>query len=467
MINDQIFKLVNQKTGETIERIGAFSELAAAKIKSGLLETENAIVKNVLAVKNIVAEQIRVNQLFIRENLFAQKIISPIVETTDLVATGTAQLNEIRPVNQDLVIDLSSPNLPNSPNAGALARLIIKGLEGKTAVVIDEAGNASFSGQIVADSLQINNDATVSGNLASNTLTTNEASISGKLIAGEIESSTINDIQTLLADIKNQPLPDPSNQTNLSNLTNFESITVTGNSNLYNVSVSNSLLVGTTLIDQNSIISLASELKLSALSRINLFDGAVIIARDGTITTRGEIIAQGGIRTNEIRPINPNDDVSVVLNSNEIKNSKLKIRNSLGDEVASVDASGSAYFNNLSLNKYLTATDSAAIIAAPDNFEKNGLFAPAIETATASAGLGILPENSIEVIIYNDNVQKDSLIYLTPTSLSSPVSLTIGQKQDCQSSIIYYPSSNCKSYFKVITNTPSVLPIKFNWLIIN
>ena len=184
------------------------------------------------------------------------------------------------------------------------------------------------------------------------------------------------------------------------------------------------------MIDQNSIISLASELKLSALAKINLFDGAVIIAKDGTITTKGEIIAEKGIRTNEIKAINENDNVNI---------------NNLA-------------INNLTVsNKYLDATSSAVIIAAPDNFAQNGLFAPAIETASASAGLGILPENSQEIVIYNNNIKEDSLIYLTPTSATVSISqLAVGQKV-----------TGTKSYFKVVTNTPSALPIKFNWLIIN
>ena len=445
IFNNQIYN-VKLNTGEIVTRIGAFSELMVGKIKSGLIETENILVDNLLVAKNILVQE---------------KIVSPVVETTDLIATGTAKLNivqtnEIKPQNSDLTIDLNDdvgvdPGV--DPNAGKLAKLIIKGLEGKSAVVIDAVGNASFSGQIIADSLKIDNDATVSGNLASDTLTTNEASISGKLIAGEIESGTIdslssniNDVQKLIADIQNQSMPDPTNYQNISSSViplkrgiqsqemdsllrgndAFENLTVTGNSNLYNVSVSNSLLVGTTLIDQNSIISLASELKLSALSTINLLDGAVIIAKDGTITTKGELIAEGGIRTNEIKPLT--DDGQVTINNLAI--------------------------NNLTINNIST---NSAVIAAPDNFTQNGIFAPAIETATSSAGLGILPENSSEIIIYNNNIKESSLIYLTPTSSTVSISqLSVGEK------II-----GTKSYFKVISNTPSSVPIKFNWLIIN
>ena len=125
--------------------------------------------------------------------------------------------------------------------------------------------------------------------------------------------------------------------------------------------------------------------------------------------------------------------------------------------------------NQLTISdKYLEATTSASIIAAADNFELNGIFAPAIETATASAGIAILPENSSEVIIYNNYVKKDSLVYLTSTSLNAPVSsLSVGQKQDCFQQSNNEAIKQCKSYFKIVTNAPSTLPIKFNWLVIN
>ncbi|MDP1614773.1 MAG: hypothetical protein Q8L68_03155, partial [Methylococcales bacterium] len=394
----KILYSVELNTGKIIQEAGQFAQIITAKIQVGLVEAQNIIVSNTIVAKNIVAKNVRSYELGVRRIFVEEKIVSPIVETTSLTSR-TAQINqvttnEIKPADTDLAIDLQ----PNS--AGVLARLIIKGLEGKTVTTIDSAGNASFSGQIIADSLTINNDATIAGTLTADKIEAENISDLTKTVFDQKQSltdqsSSINDIQALLAEIKSQPLPDPTNQTNISKTTNFDTdvinhvsindLTVTDTSNLYNVSVSNSLLVGTTLLDQNSIISLASELKLSALSTINLFDGAVIIAKDGKITTRGEIIAVGGIRTNEIKALT--DDGQVSINNLTV--------------------------NNLTIDKIST---NSAVIAAADNFEKNGIFAPAIEAATASAGLGILPANQSEIIIYNDRVSADSLIYLTPTS---------------------------------------------------
>ncbi|MFZ5981366.1 MAG: hypothetical protein ACOYVF_12115, partial [Candidatus Zixiibacteriota bacterium] len=334
----------------------------------------------------------------VRNLVVREKISSPVIETDNLVVNDTAKINkvetsEIKPEEKDVIFDLSNNN---QAQGGKLAQLVIKGLEGKTVTTIDAAGNASFSGQVVADSLQIENNASVSGTLTANQLEANEATVSGTLTAKEVQAdnitdienrltrtasdsstlaSNINNIQKLLADIKNDPVPQPETQTDLSNISdltalNLEQLTVAGNTNLYNLSVSNSISTGDLLIENNKILALSWDLNISALSKINFFDGAVTMARDGTITTRGQLIAQAGIRTDEIKALNDTDNVSI---------DKLEI--------------GTLAIND----KYLEATSSAAVIAAADNFQLNGLYAPAIETATSSAGIAILPSNSTEV----------------------------------------------------------------------
>lgn len=580
-----------------------------AQIHNLTVNTVNAVSANIeqLAVgsgqfTNLVASNITIAgktiEQFVDERIktilttnyspIATRLISPVIETTDLIATGSAdiaklQTNEIKPKNGDLTIDLSSPsNTPNPPtpanvtgeessplqeNPGELARLMIKGLEGKTVATIDSVGNATLSGtlaakEVISQQLAVGN-ASISGTLAAQTvssrqLAVNDASVSGTLVAKNIQSeninslttnyqslsTNINDIQKLLADIKNQPLPNVSNTTNLSGLgypseigqqsavssnqsavgseqsaiqqfntstsLSASNLTITGSANLYTASVADSLLVGNLLIKNDSILSLAWELKLSALSTINLFDGAVVIAKNGNITTTGEVVAKGGVRTNEINAINAGDDITVKLKNrsvipsvsegsnvsqtsdsspaergqNDTYNSKLKIENSIGDEVASIDASGSATFKSLALEKFTSATGSASIIAAPDNFVKNGIFAPAIETASETAGVGLLPSNQNEVIIYNDSVKTDSLIYLTPTTSSSQ-QLTVSKKESCalvgagrdlliddapigDSPVGHVNASEtCRPYFKISTPTNNHDEIKFNWLIIN
>ena len=146
--------------------------------------------------------------------------------------------------------------------------------------------------------------------------------------------------------------------------------------------------------------------------------------------------------------------------------------NELGVTQASIDASGSAYFKNgLALDKYLDATTSATIIAASENFAKNGVYAPAIETKYETAGIGLLPENEQEIIIYNESIKENSLIYLTPTNSITNNQLSIISKESClpvsTNSNQFQPISACRPYFKVSTGNTIHSQIKFNWLIIN
>ncbi len=262
-------------------------------------------------------------------------------------------------------------------------------------------------------------------------------------------SNDVNKIQSLLAEIKNQPLSDPQYYQNLpsdqqltindqqfSNQT-IEQLTVTGSSNLYNLAVTGSSTIGQLLIQDNSILSLAWDLKLSALSTIKLFDDAVVISKDGTLTTRGAIIAQGGIKTNKIEPLNSGEKVTI---------SNLAI-------------------NNLAIeNKYLSATSSSAVI----------------ETQLEPAGIGYIPGGESEATIYSNLINEDSLIYLTPTSSSPVGNITVVKKETCdfsrasnsnysssESDVTSGGSRSCKPYFKVAVVKPVDFPILFNWLIIN
>ncbi|QQG44292.1 MAG: hypothetical protein HYW86_00005, partial [Candidatus Roizmanbacteria bacterium] len=565
--------------GNLITEAAAYSKATIANLTAGIITAEEVrsssfVVRSMEAItsniENLTSKILSATDATIARLIVQEKIISPVVETKDLTVTETANLNEIKPVDKDITINLDSsgswvmgdgsnqnPELttqnPQPSDSGPLAKLIIKGLEGKTAASIDAAGNATFSGTLTAEEVRsssfvVRSMEAITSNIEN--LKSKEATISGTLTAKEVKaenidnlesnvqnlsstiedrtsnidqmSNDINDIQATLAKIKSEPLPDAQYYQNINNSSELwvmsdgssatesaqinselitqnpqpiTDLTVTGSSNLYDATITNTAVIGSLFMKDNSILALSSELKLSSLSIINLFDGAVVIAKDGTITTKGTLVAEGGIKTNEIKPINEGEDVSVILKtksegslanasnaetSSEIlrsaqnDNAKFQIQNELGENVASIDASGSAKFNSLSLNKYMEATSSAAIIAAPDNFDKNGLYAPAIETTVETAGVGIVPQNQTEVVIYNNTIKEDSLIYLTPTSNienRTSASLTITKKQSCpsQESKIEDLTSkiSCKPYFKVAIPSPTVAPVNFNWLIIN
>ena len=189
----------------------------------------------------------------------------------------------------------------------------------------------------------------------------------------------------------------------------------------------------------------------------------VKIEKDGSLTTEGTIVAQKGIQTTSLSPINNTDTLEIDLSTKTETPSdkRLSIKNDTR-EVASISSNGDASFEKLNLNSY-DATPSSAIIASADNFKQNGIMAPAIETSAHSAGNGLVPENSSEVVIFNNSINENSLIYLTPVDQVPNGQLTVTAKQSCKN----YSGDICKKYFKVITTTEQHPDIKFNWLIIN
>lgn len=445
--NSSLNKLRCYENGAWVNCFNQTEKNPIGGIYNSTIEQESTI-KNLQEQINNLSSLLTSNYSLLTSNFTVrEKIISPIIET------GRIETKEIKAKNRDLILDLSNEfstgsnsNYSSSENPpaggsesrsetdkGPLAKLIIKGLEGKTAATIDATGNASFSGQLVADSMKINHDATIAGRLKAKEIESeNVTQLEKKLDALQETTNTstsevnavnkntsevkseINEIQKLLAEIKNQPLPDPEYYQNLENNQQLatEQLTVSGKSNLFNLSVAGSSTIGSLLIENDSILSLAWDLKLSALSTIRLFDDAVVISKDGTIQTRGKIITEGGIKTNKI-------------------------------EIA---------------DKFLL--DETSTISAT------------LDARTAIAGNGAINANSSDVIIYNENVNKDSLIYLTPTTQTLDSLLTVSAKESCEdlNNVTIQQFSNeptCKPYFKVALNKPVDYNLSFNWLILN
>ena len=78
------------------------------------------------------------------------------------------------------------------------------------------------------------------------------------------------------------------------------------------------------------------------------------------------------------------------------------------------------------------------------------------QSKTEAAGQGILLLGAPEVIIYNDKITKDSLVYLTKTGDTGNEPLTVVKKVVGE-----------RPYFSVSSGNSMRGEIRFNWLIIN
>lgn len=412
-----------------------------------------------------------------------EKITSPVVETDNLIAQKAQiknlQTQTIRPVpNNDVVIDLaskseSSPSAPlDSSRSGPLSKILIQGLNNQTVASFDAQGNATLSGTLQAQNVEVQNissESVQAGSIESSQFTTKEASVSGTLIANRIEASNITDIEKMVNELKNTPLPDArlyeKNTSVFNSVGPINDITVLNKASFYDASVANSFMAGSVSINDDTITGLAFELKLTALASINLLDGAVMIARDGTLTTKGEVIAQKGVRTNYLSPINKGENIKVSLSNQSPTPASLQILNDDAQQVASINASGSAYFGGgIGVNTFIA--DSG------DVQSKSSLTA-AISTNAQSAGTGEIPSGKSNIIIYNEKLSKNSLIYLTSTSKTENQPVYVSEKRSCDAPTGQNPSdgaptpTDCKSYFIVTIDSPIKTSATFNWWIIN
>lgn len=497
-------------------------------IKNQITNIEKALTDELnitdLKTNQLISKALRSPEDFIeyiRPVTFStDKITSPIIETTEIIASGSSQIEritttEIAPKNSSVIFDLSQKE--SGDQTKQLTEIIVKGLKEKPVVTIDQTGNATFSGQLTSDVVKTNE--LIADSIEAETLQSESATISGTLTAKEIQadniksieerlarmnnaiedsnaltatkssqitpdySEDINEIQRLLGEIKASPLRSGNyyelpereglQQSQLNNgqdLVTFNNANFIGQTNLYNASVTNSFTAGLIAIENQSVTALGADLKLSALSAVDILDGAVRIGREGTLTTQGAMIANGGVKTNTIQAINTNEDIAVILgqqntgtDSGQLVNNKYKILNTLGDEVASIDASGSAYFaDGISLDTFTDASDSASILTSEQNYALSGIAKPALITNNQSAGTATILKGSSEVMIYNDKVSLDSLVYITPTTPTDNKTLYISSKEVCSNG----SQATCKPYFTIALSEPINADIRLNWWII-
>jgi hypothetical protein len=406
--------------------------------------TTNAIVKTSVALANAVIGNLKAGSVKTEEleaktatiNHLSTDFISPIsTESGMITIQGDLNVGNITNL-QNIQIGTSS---------GSLSALVIKGLNNTPVVRIDGEGNASFSGTLAARGVTAET-ATISGALIAktiqseniSTLETNVASLSALLASNTTAfTSNINAVQQELSDIKNIQLPNPAYYQNIDKT--YNDLTVNGTANMYKAHIADSLVVGSLFIQPSSILALSSDLRLSSLGTISLFNDTVVIAKNGDITSKGEVVA-----------------------------ASLAIKNVEGKTVASIDSSGSAKFNEVIAKKFTleNIATQGAYIADSGITNANNMPLPGIQTNAEVAGTGIVPRDQREIVIFNESVTANSLIYLTPTSESESPALSVAKKLMCP----VVPNTigpTCRSYFTVRTGLDIHPDILFNWLIIN
>ncbi len=423
-----IFKLINQKTGEAIEKIGAFADLIAANIKAGRVET--------------------------------QELISPLAEIEE-IKTNRISLSEITSSSEsgDIVINLENQNSTES----AFGKLIVKGKEGQAVASIDAEGNATFAGTLTA------NEATIAGTLFADEIITRHGKF-GDLLAATIsteaspsavmsEEEINNLINEILASAPEATSPAVLAE-NISIPSSVPNLNVLGTASLADTTIAGSLNIGGTLsLADSSINTLYGPLYLQSLGLggIDILAGKIVIDKHGNATFEGDLTVKGRLAANTISPLPENDlviDLAQIPVGPEVTQSafgKLLVKGLDGQTVAFIDASGSARFAEVATQKLIIASDTDVI---PNEGSSSEI------TTNATAGKATLPAGETEITIKSPFVTENTLIYVTPISDTQNKVLFVKAKKAAG-------STNELGWFKVGIDVPINSAIEFNWWLIN
>jgi hypothetical protein len=402
------------------------------------------------------------------QQLTSDNIISP------LASIDTLHTNFISPVDNssNIALDLGNSQLTirNGQTASSSA-----------VAVIDNQGNATFSGTLAARGVQsselnVYNDATISGTLhvgkviadeivgatSSATYVTNVTNIYNStqsansnfgLIPGTTSIGTSS--ETIGQQTAGGYIDISSYSGQLTYVDNLAVATASFSQGLMvfgPTSLSDTSIVGQLSIDGNLILAndsvnvLGADLNLQPLRQggLSIMGGLVYIDTNGNLKIGGNadfaknVTVNGTLATNIISPL-PGNDLSLDtgnsnLNVNNASNSSVLSVNSLGDLVAS----GAATIAKLNLSLIQPAF----------------AISPTEIVATGSAGTASITPYNTQVTIDNPSVTGKSLIYITPTSNTNNQVLYLLRQAPGQS-------------FTVGLQNPSVAPIPFNWIIVN
>jgi len=423
-------------------RIGAFANLTVAKLSSGIGDFRD-LVSNTLTTSTVRTDDL------VSPLITASHITTP----TSLTLTSQTSNEPVLIVEGELVTDTLSARFAQ-----------LEKLEAKEIIA-----ERITTKEILADSI-IGLDA----KLASlSTATT--SSISDQ----ELESITTR-IKSRLANLTGEyptaldiPVPDnsPSIASSAANLisNNLSSSTlasadidfatinnylaVLGHTTLTTLEVT-SYLYTETITSQTNTLALQPHGGVIRLASDTLVvDSAGEVFVNGNLTVNGRLLADSGqLNTLELGTPKTATDSPTTTAFGRL----LAIYNEQGEEVATIDASGSATLADL--------TTQLITIAAPAPTASASGLAEILGTtqSNSTAGEAILFSPNTELIIHSPFVTPDSLVYLTPTGNTDNQVLYIKTKHTCPDPT----DSTCTPSFTVGIDSSASTDIPFNWWII-
>ncbi len=385
------YNLADSITGQIVEELAGFSQAIIANIKAGAIETKE------LATDSFIAFQGTVDNMLVKSGLVA----------------GNIQTKLISPIpDEDLAVELPQ----NS-------KFKIQDSSQNEVASIDSSGNATFSGTLYAE---------------------------------EIESKSLDEIQALLTQVQtDQDLLAQASTWDItaSNSANLDEIVtanlyVTDQAAMNSLSLSQSLSIGSDFVIQSdldtnyqllatSINTLTSPLRIQSLAMapVEIMAGLIKIDTAGNVQIAGNLAVAGNIESSSLN--------LVASKEATVSGNILSLQDSEGNMVSTVDASGSAVFNNIS-------TQGLTIAGATE--ATNSAVIDGVITTNATAGSGVIPGDLSEITIKNPNVTDYTLVYVTPTSSTR--------------NYVLFVKSKSPGEFVVGFTNPIEIDVNFNWWIV-
>jgi hypothetical protein len=470
------FKVQNEKTGEIIDRVGAFAEVVAGNIRAGAITTKDIIVETSatflgtlkagaveaanITTNGFIAVQGEVDNLLVKTGLVSPSVqtamISPLADEKDIVI----RLGKSATPGESTS---ATPDAERAYDPGLSGKLSIQNQNGEEVSSLDSAGNATFSGTLAAK--EVKSETTSTQTLTAQKIYADQiVAKDGKvydLATANISGITREEIEALLKEAEaDQKLLQNASDWNIKQdqgETLANSLYVTNQAAMTSLSVSNSLAIGTDLIIDSShsggvnsatpgesgsisINTLSAPLSLQslALAPVEIMAGLIKINTNGDVEISGNLYVAGKIESQGLSLKQPPDTDS------PSDSSIFNIQDTTGSSVADITASGSARFSQLASQKLIVAGATTATASAN--------LAGEIET-NATAGHAVIKAGQETITIKSPAITDQTLIYVTPTSDSKNYVLYVKTKSEGKASIGF--------------NRPLDIDVEFNWWIID
>lgn len=350
---------------------------------------------------------------------------------------------------------------------GSFLQLLAANFKAGIAVVTEViAENITISGKLISPLAEIDT-------LATKQFTSEEATISGILYADNIQGSTVTNLSSQISVLGEQYSTASAIlaelQAKYNNYNSLVTATDSGDILAYNPSltpsatapadlalnflhvstmISNDVQINGALV-ANSLNSINSDLYIQpdASRPVHLLGNLMALLPTGQVIINGDLLISGTLYASAIDTNSATISGQLAIGGTETATASadklIAIYGNDGNLISSVDASGSADFNQVATSELVIAAGSTAIDSSTS----------ATTNSNASIGIAIMPANQTEVFIPNTKIDGTTLVYLTPVS-------------DTQNQVLFVKSKADNSGFTVGINQAVTQSIQFNyWLV--